>query len=88
MRFKRNRGLFYVRVFGAKDLKGETEFTARNAAMSKVFKTKYDAQWVEYALGINYRLSRKSYFYADVERTSGGDVKENYRWNAGVRFMW
>lgn len=88
MRFKRNRGLFYVRVSGAKDLKGETEFTARNAATSKVFKTKYDDQWVEYALGINYRLSRKSYFYADVERTTGGDVKENYRWNAGVRFMW
>lgn len=88
MRFKRNRGLFYVRVSGAKDLMGETEFTARNTATSKVFKTKYDDQWVEYALGINYKMSRKSYFYADVERTSGGDVKENYRWNAGVRFMW
>ena len=88
MRFKRNRGLFYVRVSGAKDLMGETEFTARNTATSKVFKTKYGDQWVEYALGINYKMSRKSYFYADVERTSGGDVKENYRWNAGVRFMW
>lgn len=88
MRFKRNRGLFYVRVSGAKDLKGETEFTARNAAASKGFKTKYDDQWVEYALGINYRLSRKSYFYADVELTDGGDVTENYRWNAGIRFVW
>lgn len=28
--------------------------------------------WVEYGLGVNFNLTPATYFWADVERTSGG----------------
>ena len=32
--------------------------------------------WVEYGLGVNFNLTPATYFWADVERTSGGVLDE------------
>lgn len=35
-------------------------------------------------VGANFNWTKNTYTYVDFERTNGGDVKENYRWNVGI----
>ena len=42
--------------------------------------------WFEYAIGVNVNVNKNTYVYADVERTSGANVDEDWRANVGVRF--
>lgn len=41
----------------------------------------------EIGLGANFNVTPNSYIYADLERTNGGDVVENWRYNLGVRYV-
>ena len=41
--------------------------------------------WVEYGLGVNFNLTPATYFWADVERISGGVLDEDWRATVGVR---
>ena len=43
--------------------------------------------WIEMGVGANFNWSEDTYTYVDLERTNGGDVKENYRWNVGIRHV-
>ncbi len=42
--------------------------------------------WYEYGIGANFNLNKNTYVYADVERTSGGALDEDWRANIGVRY--
>ena len=42
--------------------------------------------WVEYGIGANFNLTDSTYIWADVERTSGGVLDEDYRATVGVRY--
>ena len=44
--------------------------------------------WCEFGLGANYNLTKNAYTYVDLEKTTGGEVKENWRWNVGMRYVW
>ena len=83
--FPENRGTIYVRVSGAYDFMGDFEYTASNASTSRKFEDDLGGAWVEYAVGANFNLTESTYTYVDLERTSGGDVRENWRWNIGLR---
>ena len=41
--------------------------------------------WLEMGIGANFNLTDTTYTYVDMERTTGGRVTENYRWNVGIR---
>ena len=43
--------------------------------------------WVEYGVGANFNFTPSTYGYVDFERTSGGEVSEDWRWNAGIRYV-
>ena len=43
--------------------------------------------WVEYVAGVNFNLMPTTYFWADVERTSGGVLDEDWRATVGVRHV-
>ena len=43
--------------------------------------------YVEYGVGANFNLTEKTYTYLDLQRTSGGEVDEEYRWNVGIRHV-
>ena len=51
------------------------------------FKVEIDGKdtWVEYGLGANFNLTDTTYFWADVERTSGSYLDEDWRATVGVR---
>lgn len=40
--------------------------------------------WFEYGLGFACRTGRNNYLYADVERSTGGSLRKNWQWNAGM----
>ena len=42
--------------------------------------------WFEYGIGANFNLSESTYLWADVERTSGGIIDQEWRATIGVRY--
>ena len=42
--------------------------------------------WVEFGLGANFNINHSTYVYADIERTEGAAIDEDWRANVGVRY--
>nr|WP_304259368.1 autotransporter outer membrane beta-barrel domain-containing protein [Phascolarctobacterium succinatutens] len=42
--------------------------------------------WFEYGLGFACMTGKNNHLYADVERSTGGSLRKNWQWNAGVRW--
>ena len=42
--------------------------------------------WYEYGIGANVNINKTTYVYADVERTGGAKLDEDWRANVGVRY--
>lgn len=80
-----DRGTVYVRVSGVHDFKGESDVRYSSSKASTTVHDDIGGSWIEYALGANVNITPSTYTYVDLERTSGSDVKENWRWNIGLR---
>ena len=89
--FPENKGTVYVRASVLHDWKGESEFTASLLSDSSVKSTLKDdigGTYYEYGVGANFNWTKNAYSYVDLEKQDGGDVKENWRWNVGFRYIW
>ena len=86
-KFPENRGNLYLRVSGAYDFQGENEAVARavNGVARQKISDDLGGGWIETAIGGNFRLTDSTNVYVDLERTNGGEVVENWRWNLGLR---
>lgn len=86
-KFPENRGNIYLRISGAYDFQGESEAEARllTGASHRKLEDDLGGAWLETAVGANFRLTDASNVYVDLERTNGGEVVENWRWNVGFR---
>ncbi|WP_302254988.1 autotransporter outer membrane beta-barrel domain-containing protein [Sutterella wadsworthensis] len=82
--FPENKGNIYARFSVVHDFQGEVETTALNNT-SRTVKDDLGGTWVEYGVGGNFRLSDTANVYVDLERTSGGEIQENWRWTIGAR---
>ena len=82
------RGGVYARFGVAHEFMGDGRFTAVNAAGTAADPIEVDGKdtWVEYGLGANFILTNSTYLWADVERTSGGYLDEDWRATVGVRY--
>lgn len=87
--FPDNKGSVYARVSGVYDFKGEldSQFSLDGSASRNFAHDDLGGSWVEYGVGANFNWSENTYTYVDLERTSGGEVRENYRWNIGLRHV-
>lgn len=61
------------------------ESTARFEKAVNSVKDDIGGTWYEIGLGANFNMSPTSYIYVDLERTNGGTVVENWRYNLGFR---
>ena len=80
-------GDLYVRAAVAHEFMGDS--TMRSwAGGREAVPVEMDGKdtWFEYAIGVNLNVNKNTYVYADVERTSGANVDEDWRANVGVRF--
>lgn len=89
--FPNKKGTIYARTSVLHDFKGESEFTASlvsNPSVRSTIKDDIGGTYYEIGVGANFNLTQNAYSYVDLERQNGGDVKENWRWNVGFRYVW
>ena len=84
-KFPKDKGTIYARVSGVYDFEGAMNATASKGTSTNKFEEDLGGSWLEMGVGANFNWTKNTYTYIDFERTNGGDVKENYRWNVGVR---
>lgn len=84
-KFPKDKGMIYARVSGVYDFDGEINAHAYDSTSSNTIESDLGGAWLEMGVGANFNWTKNTYTYVDFERTNGGDVKENYRWNVGVR---
>ena len=80
--------MVYVRASVLHDFEGESTAVASLVSDSNVSKGIYEdlgGTWYEVGVGANFNVTDNTYTYVDLEKTSGGEVKENWRWNVGLR---
>lgn len=83
--FPEQKGSIYARVAVLHDFMGDMESTASKDGNVAYLKDELGDTWVEYGIGTNFNLTNTTYTFVDLEKTTGGDVKENWRWNIGLR---
>jgi len=79
-------GNVYARASVVQEFLGDSKLTA--SAFGNTMAHSEDGQdtWLEYGIGANVKLTDKTYIWADVERTAGADLDEEWRGTVGVRF--
>lgn len=83
LKFPNNKGNVFLHVSAVHEFLGDAEIVGANGTQIKVNGSD---TWVEYGLGANYSLGSSAYFWADVERTSGATLDEDWRATVGVRY--
>ena len=87
--FPEDKGTIYARAAVLHDCMGDAESTASKVndglLVTEHLKDELGGTWVEYALGANLRLSNSAYAYVDLERSSGSEVTESWKWTVGFR---
>ena len=85
--FPEKKGNVYARVSVLHDFDGEMETHASLEKAHNTIKDDMGGTWVEYGVGANFNWTDTTYTYVDLERNSGGDVVEHWRWNVGLRHV-
>ncbi len=88
LKFPENKGTLYARLSGAYDFEGNDEYTASAAGRHIKYEADLGGGWVEFAVGANFNLTDQTYTYVDLEKTAGGEIQQNWRWNLGIRHVW
>ena len=82
-----NKGEVYVRAAVVHEFMGDTTMNSRIGNFNaKPIVTDGKDTWFEYAIGANFNVNKNTYVYADIERTGGSALDEDWRANVGVRF--
>ena len=90
LHFPNNKGVVYVRASVLHDFDGESTAVASLLSDSSVrsgVNEDLGGTWYEVGLGANFNVTDNAYTYVDLEKTTGGEVRENWRWNVGVRYV-
>lgn len=79
-------GNVYVRASYLYDFDGDAKMHMNYGDISTPFSEDLGGGWWEFGVGTNLNLGHDTHFYADLEKTTGGDVTTPWQWNAGFRF--
>lgn len=85
--FPEKKGTVYARASVLHDFDGEVESRASKNGVSERIYDDLGGTWCEFAVGANFNVTERTYTYVDLERTTGGEVEENWRWNVGLRHV-
>ena len=81
-------GNVYVRASAVHEFLGDSKITGVNAGNTNVYEIDGKDTWFEYGIGANFNITKSTYMWADVERTTGGALDEDWRATVGVRYAW
>ena len=80
------RGNVYARASVVQQFMGDAKISGSNGNAHNVQEIDGEDTWLEYGIGANVKLTDNTYVWADVERTEGADIEEEWRGTVGVRF--
>jgi len=80
------RGNIYARASVLQQFMGDAKISGTNGSAYNVQKIDGDDTWLEYGIGANVKLTDSTYIWADVERTEGADIEEEWRGTVGIRY--
>lgn len=80
-----NFGDVYVRASAVHEFLGDAEV---HGAVGDPLKVDGKDTWIEFGIGANFNINKSTYIYADIERTGGATLDEDWRGNIGVRYAW
>ena len=83
MKCPAQKGDLYVRASMVHEFFGDATINGGN--MAKIENDGKDT-WVEYGVGANFNIMKNAYIWADIERTAGANVDEDWRGTVGVRY--
>ena len=78
-----NFGDVYVRASAVHEFLGDSAVAGGNGTIHEVDG---EDTWVEFGVGAQFNVNKNTYVYADIERTEGAKLEEDWRANVGVRF--
>ena len=81
-------GTVYARASVLHDFLGKMDATATNGVATSPIHEDLGGTWLAYSVGANFPLGKQAYTYVDLQRTAGGEVQDNWRWNLGLRYVW
>lgn len=76
------KGNVYVRASLLREFQGDITVSRGDGA----YELETDDTWFEYGIGGNYNVTPTTQIYADVERNTGADLSEPWRFNIGARW--
>ena len=76
-----DRGSAYVKVSALRDFRGDIDgtYSSVTGGGAYSFSQELDDNWVEYAIGGNFKLSDNAYLFADVAKSAGGEIDLDWR---------
>jgi len=80
------RGNVYARASVVQQFMGDAKISGSVNGKGNIQEIDGEDTWLEYGIGANVKLSDSTYLWADVERTEGADIEEEWRGTVGVRF--
>lgn len=80
-----DKGSAYVRVSGLRDFRGDIDGTFSANGHDFTVKHELDDNWFEFAIGGSVKFADNFYGFADVQKSTGGDIDLDWRANVGVR---
>ncbi len=81
-----DRGDIYARASVVQQFLGDAKISGQNNGMMNVYEIDGEDTWFEYGIGTNVRLTEKASLWADVERTEGAQIDEEWRGTVGLRY--
>ena len=85
--FADGAGTVYAHASVNHDFMGEADYLATSAgAQSRAINVDLGATWVSYGVGAQFNTSKNLNFYGMLERSSGSDYSEDYRYSVGMRY--
>lgn len=67
------------------EFQGDVKATAQLGAAVNSYKEDLGDTYAEFGAGASFSLTEATNAFVSLERTTGGDVKTNRRWNVGIR---
>lgn len=83
--FPKKAGTIYGMVSYSYDFLGDADGMASEGNLRQALSEDLGGGWVSYGIGAQVMFGKSSYFYGELERTSGGELDNPYLFNAGVR---
>ena len=79
-----DKNTVYLKANWLHQFAGNYGATLTNGSESLRIDHRAHDTWLEYGLGFAIRTGKNNHLYADVERSTGGSLRKDWQWNAGM----